>query len=167
MVGKLCFKCGLYRQGLAHDWSKYSPTEFWSGVKFFQGNRSPIDAEKEKMGYSNAWLHHKGMNKHHWEYWIDKTGILRVIDMPTPYLIETILDRIAAAKVYHKDYNDAIAYNYFKSGTDQDYMNPNTAKKIFYLLEYLKENGEIKALNYYKYLYKEYKNGNDILNRHE
>ena len=70
-VGKLCFKCGLYKQGLLHDLSKYSWVEFSAGVKYFQGNRSPIDKEKEVVGYSKGWLHHKGRNKHHWEYWID------------------------------------------------------------------------------------------------
>lgn len=164
-VGILCFKCGLYRQGLAHDWSKYSPTEFWAGVKYFQGYRSPIDAEKEELGMSYAWLHHKGANKHHWEYWIDKTGTLRVLNMPTPYLIETILDRIAAAKVYNKNnYRDAISYEYFSKGTDQNYMHPKTTENIYYLLNYLKENGEIATLKYCKYLYKEYKKGNDLLN---
>lgn len=59
LVGKLCFDCGLYKQGLLHDLSKYSWVEFSSGVKYFQGNRSPIDKEKEVIGYSKGWLHHK------------------------------------------------------------------------------------------------------------
>ena len=70
-VGKVCFKIGLYWQGICHDLSKYSPTEFMSSARHFQGNRSPIDAEKEDIGYSIAWQHHKGHNPHHWEYWID------------------------------------------------------------------------------------------------
>ena len=28
-----CFRVGLYWQGLTHDLSKYSPTEFFVGVK--------------------------------------------------------------------------------------------------------------------------------------
>ena len=71
-VTRLCFKMGLIKQGLLHDLSKYSPVEFWAGVRYFQGYRSPIDAEKEAKGYSEGWLHHKGHNKHHWEYWIDR-----------------------------------------------------------------------------------------------
>lgn len=68
-VGKYCFKAGLYVQGILHDLSKFSPTEFWESVQYFQGTRSPIDACKEENGYSNAWLHHKGHNKHHYEFW--------------------------------------------------------------------------------------------------
>ena len=66
-----CFKVGLYRQGIMHDWSKYSPTEFLVGCKYYQGNMSPNNAERAARGYSSSWLHHKGRNKHHMEYWID------------------------------------------------------------------------------------------------
>ena len=77
MVRKLCFKCGLYWQGLTHDLSKYSPTEFWNGVKFYTGTKSPHLGEREKYGYSKAWLHHKGRNKHHAEYWQDIQSIFK------------------------------------------------------------------------------------------
>ena len=50
----------IYKQGLLHDLSKYSPTEFLVGCKFYQGTRSPNNAEREVKGYSAAWLHHKG-----------------------------------------------------------------------------------------------------------
>lgn len=164
IVSSLCFKCGMYYQGFMHDWSKYSFEEFFVGVKYYQGFRSPIDAEKEDLGYSLAWLHHKGRNKHHWEYWIDKTGILRVIDMPSPYIIETVLDRLGASKVYYKkDFNCGIPYDYFNKGTDQNYMHPDTTFKVNKLLLMLKNEGEENTLRYLKYLYKEYKKGNDIL----
>ena len=71
LVMKECFKIGLYKQGLTHDLSKYSPTEFLVGCKYYQGNRSPNEIERREKGYSAAWLHHKGRNKHHLEYWID------------------------------------------------------------------------------------------------
>ena len=71
LVMQGCFKVGLYWQGIFHDMSKYSPSEFWVGAKYYQGNRSPNNAEREAIGYSSSWLHHKGRNKHHYEYWID------------------------------------------------------------------------------------------------
>ena len=71
LVMKGCFRVGLYRQGLMHDLSKYGWTELRVGAKYYQGTRSPNTAEREKLGYSTAWLHHKGRNKHHYEYWID------------------------------------------------------------------------------------------------
>ena len=71
LVMEGCFRVGLYTQGLLHDLSKYGPTEFMVGAKYYQGDRSPNNAEREDIGYSSAWLHHKGRNKHHYEYWID------------------------------------------------------------------------------------------------
>ena len=71
LVMRGCFRVGLYRRGLLHDLSKYSPEEFWAGVKYYQGSRSPNTAEREDKGYSAAWMHHKGRNKHHFEYWTD------------------------------------------------------------------------------------------------
>ena len=64
-VMRYCFKIGLYWQGLTHDLSKYSPTEFLVGMKYYQGDRSPNNAEREDTGMSKSWMHHKGRNKHH------------------------------------------------------------------------------------------------------
>ena len=47
LVMKTCFKCGMYAQGLLHDLSKYSFSEFWPSVTYFQGDRSPISKEKQ------------------------------------------------------------------------------------------------------------------------
>ena len=40
LVMQGCFKMGLYWQGLTHDLSKYSPTEFKTGVQYYQGDKS-------------------------------------------------------------------------------------------------------------------------------
>jgi hypothetical protein len=99
-----CWKVGLYRQGILHDLSKYSPTEFLVGARYFQGNRSPNNAEREDIGYSTSWLHHKGRNRHHFEFWVDynlrgKEGEspLIPVKMPGRYVVEMLMDRIAAA----------------------------------------------------------------------
>lgn len=161
LVMKTCFKCGMYSQGLKHDLSKYSFSEFWPSVRYFQGDRSPISKEKEINGYSECWLHHKGRNKHHWEYWIDRLGKdtkLTVIEMPFPYMLESVIDRISASKVYKKEnYVDSEPYHFFVNSREYSTMNQDTAHQIEKLLEYLKDNGEEKALAYYKSLYKQYK----------
>lgn len=160
LVTKLCFKCGMYKQGLLHDLSKYSLIEFFSGVKYYQGNRSPIDAEKEDKGYSLGWLHHEGRNKHHFEYWIDKdynTLTLRCLDMPLNYLIESTLDRIAASKVYNPYYTQKAPLDFFENGKDRYFMGYENARRYRFLLNYLAQNGEEKALEYYTELYKEWR----------
>ena len=85
LVMKYCFACGLYKQGLAHDLSKYTPTEFIPGCIYYQGDHSPNEAERKAKGYTSAWLHHKGHNRHHLEYWIDYgLGKDKMIGMKIP-----------------------------------------------------------------------------------
>ena len=89
LVMKTCFKVGLYKQGLLHDLSKYTPIEFIPGIIYYQGDRSPINREKELKNCSRGWLHHKGRNLHHFEYWIDYSinpgGKLVGMKMPKKY----------------------------------------------------------------------------------
>lgn len=146
----LCFRCGLYKQGFLHDLSKYSLLEFWSGVKYYQGNRSPIDREKEVKGYSLGWLHHKGRNKHHWEYWLDNAyhGV-KAIEMPTNYVIEMFCDRIAASQIYQKDkYTDESAYLYLMNGYPHIIMHENTLALLTALLCRVKDYGLDDTITY-------------------
>ncbi len=150
---KLCFKLGMYKQGILHDLSKYSPAEFLVGVKYYQGYRSPNDAEREDNGYSSAWLHHKGRNKHHLEYWIDYSledgHKMSGMKMPIKYVVEMFCDRIAASKVYRgKDYTDADAYNYYQKSKSRYIINEYTAKLLESLLIMLKNKGEDITFEY-------------------
>ena len=143
LVGKLCFKCGLYKQGLLHVMSKYSWVEFSAGVKYFQGNRSPIEKEKETIGYSKGWLHHKGLNKHHWEYWIDcsEWGIFGT-KMPVNYIIEMFCDRTAASMIYKKDkYTDSSALEYFMHNQHNYCMHEESKALLKMLLEMCSNKG--------------------------
>lgn len=97
-----CFRAGLIWQGITHDLSKFGITEFASSARHFQGDKSPIEAEKAKIGYSLAWQHHMGHNKHHWQYWIDfEQGQMVLIPMPAEYLVEMLCDWIGAGKAYN------------------------------------------------------------------
>lgn len=147
LVAKGCFRVGLYRQGIFHDMSKYGPTEFLVGVKYFQGDRSPNNAEREDIGYSSAWLHHKGRNKHHYEYWIDyrsgKEAKLIPVPMPKRYVAEMIMDRIAASKVYRGDeYKNEDPLLYYLMGKDSGLIHEETAKMLERILRILAEEGE-------------------------
>ena len=155
LVMKYCFKVGLYYQGLTHDLSKYSPSEFWVGAKYYQGNRSPNNAEREDIGYSSSWLHHKGRNKHHYEYWVDysvhpeKGPVTVPVQMPLKYTIEMLMDRIAAAKVYYKDdYRDDTPLLYFARSMERIEMHENTKRLLFGLLRLLAERGEEETFRY-------------------
>ena len=156
LVREHCFRLGLYRQGLLHDLSKYSPVEFWRGAVYYQGNRSPNNKEREVTGHSMAWLHHKGRNKHHFEYWIDyiinEDGSVGFggNKMPKRYIAEMFCDRVAASKIYRGEkYRDSDPLDYFLSGKERKRpIHPRTEKKLHFLLKMLAEQGEEKTFAY-------------------
>lgn len=153
-VRRGCFKVGLYWRGLTHDLSKYTPTEFLVGAKYYQGIRSPNSAERVEKGYSLSWMHHKGRNRHHWEYWTDldvKLGVYAPVPMPRVFLVEMVMDRIAACKVYQgKQYTDASALEYLQKGVDRIRMHPQTRQELEHILTMLRDEGEEKTFQYIK-----------------
>ena len=155
---RLCFRIGLYRQGLMHDLAKYSPTEFPKGCIYFQGDRSPNNKEREVTGISLSWLHHKGRSKHHFEYWLDydetRPGCMRGMRMPRRYVAEMFCDRLAACQTYEKDkYTQESPVNFFYRGMGRYFMHPETRKEIGYLLTYYAEHGEDETVRYIKHEY--------------
>ena len=154
LVMQGCFRVGLYWQGLVHDLSKFGPSEFPIGVRYWQGSRSPNDAEREDKGYSSAWLHHKGRNKHHYEYWIDYSahsipGSFAPAPIPVRYVVEMLMDRIAACKVYHgAAYTDRDALAYYKSSGTPPLLHPKTRRQLEILLRMLAERGEKETFAY-------------------
>ena len=152
-VMKYCFKVGLYRQGLAHDLSKYTPVEFCAGAKYYDGSRSPIEHEKKDLGYSAGWLHHKGRNKHHLEYWIDydpyNGGKMSGMKMPVNYVVEMFCDRVAACQIYQKEkYTTASPWIYYVNSKDNYMIHPETAALLEKLLLMLRDEGEERTIRY-------------------
>ena len=156
LVMKNCFRCGLYWQGLTHDLSKLAPVEFWAGAKYWQGTCSPNNAQRQAEGYSAAWLHHKGRNKHHLEYWIDyasnKTG-LDGMKMPLRYVCEMVCDRVAASRIYLGDqYTDASPWKYYERSKNHYLMHPETRALLEKLLKMVRDLGQDRTFAYMKFL---------------
>ncbi len=153
-----CLRAGIFWQGLRHDLSKYSPTEFIPGAKFYSGTRSPNELERQKQGYSLAWMHHKGRNRHHYEYWTDidlKTKKVMPVKMPTRFLAEMFCDRVAASKIYNgKNYTDHHPLDYFLNGKARYHMHPETADELEKMLRMLAEKGEKETFAYVKRMVK-------------
>lgn len=155
LVMKYCFKVGLYKQGILHDLSKYSWTELKTGIKYYRGTVSPNGIEKMETGLSEAWLHHKGRNKHHFEYWIDY-GIspeegLKGMKMPTKYVVEMFIDRMCACKNYQKDkYKNDSALIYYEKRKDFQIIHEESRALLELLLKKLATEGEEKTLDYIK-----------------
>ena len=146
-----CFKAGIFWQGCLHDLSKYKPSEFIVGAKYYQGTRSPNEAEREDKGYSVAWMHHKGRNKHHFEYWTDyniQTKTIQPVKMPMNYVIEMFCDRVAASKIYMGDkYTDRSSLDYFLRAKGRMQIHPETSDELEFLLRMLDEKVKKKHLN--------------------
>lgn len=152
LVRRGCFKVGLYKQGILHDLSKYSPTEFLVGCKYYQGNMSPNNAERLENGLSLAWLHHKGRNKHHLEYWIDY-GVgkepVSGMKMPVRYVVEMFIDRVSACKTYQKDkYTVQSPLLYYERGKAHYMIHPESRALLEQLLHMLAEHGEEYTFDY-------------------
>lgn len=159
LVLKFCFEAGLYEQGLLHDLSKFTPTEFSEGVKYWVGNESPNNEARRQLGYSLAWMHHKGRNKHHFEYWMDY-GIncpttIKGIDMPKKYIAELICDRVAASMIYNSDnYDDTYPLKYYlRSEPKLWFVSKKTKRDVRFLLKMVAVKGHTKTFRYIKNVY--------------
>ncbi len=147
VVFKLCCKIGEPWRGLVHDLSKYSITEFKASVNYYTGTCSPITGEKKANGYSEAWLHHKGRNKHHTEYWVDHLAPEPTPVIPYKYAAEMICDKLAAGIVYQgKNWTKEYQLLYWEKERDKMEMNPKIRNFVTAVMTEVSENGLNKTL---------------------
>lgn len=159
-VFKLCCKAGIPFRGLVHDLSKYTPTEFFESVKYYQGNYSPIHNCKKDIGYSKAWLHHKGRNKHHHEYWYDYAAPSKAALIPYKYTAEMICDTLAAGMTYQKDkWTYDYQLNYYLKDRKLKHINPAIDEILLEVYETISEQESLDVINpktlkkiYYKHV---------------
>ena len=159
LVFKLCCKVGEPWRGFVHDLSKYSPTEFWEGVKYFNGHHSPIRDCKKTEGYSKAWLHHKGKNKHQHEYWYDYETTDEVPVIPYKYTVEMICDQLAAGITYNgKNWRKDTQLKYWRNVENRRKINPRIANMLDEVYVQVSKQGIDKVINKknLKELYKKY-----------
>lgn len=161
-VMRHCFAVGLYYQGIMHDMSKYMPSEFLEGCRYYQdGKRSPNNGEREAKGYSFAWMHHKGINRHHFEFWTDYAAKpmkgqhpVGAVQMPRKYVAEMLMDRIAASKTYLKeDYTRHEPLKYFQKGKGKHLMHPQTSRELERMLKILDKRGEEELFRFVRDYY--------------
>lgn len=156
-VCKLCCHCGIVWQGLVHDLSKFSFAEFLPAIKYANGKQSPHEGEIKDHGYSAAWLHHKGRNKHHFEYWLDPIHSSTPCRMPAKYMVEMICDRVGAGMAYGgKSFqNDApLKYLRSKAAKERPLMHPATYRTLEHALVLLADNGIDSLVAFCKHLLK-------------
>lgn len=133
IVFKLCCRAGIPWRGFVHDLSKYSIIEFSESIKYYSGKHSPIRDCKQKNGYSKAWLHHKGRNKHHYEYWYDYAAPEPTPVIPYKYAVESICDTLAAGIVYNgKDWTNSTQLEYWNKVLAKGQVKINKKIENFY-----------------------------------
>ncbi len=147
LVFKLSCKVGVPWRGFMHDWSKFSPTEFWESVKYYDGHKSPITVCKESIGYSKAWLHHKGRNKHHYQYWTDLSLEEPNVIMPYQYAAEMVCDQIAAGITYNgKKWKRDTQLEYYVNRERKNLINLHIDNFLFATFTEVSKNGIEKTL---------------------
>ena len=132
-------KFGIGWQTFWHDMSKFNPIEFGESVKYWTGTRSPIDVCKEKNGVSMAWMHHKGRNPHHYEYWQDNFDMGgHPVKMPDKYRKEMLCDYLAAGRAYKgKAFTLHDEYAWWRNKKSKPLaMHPSTFEYIDSCMEY-------------------------------
>lgn len=151
-----CVRAGIPWRGLMHDLSKYTPTEFREGARYWQGTRSPNEKAREENGFSAAWIHHKGRNRHHFEHWKDynfTTHLEEPVKMPFVFVLEMFCDRVAASKIYQgKKYNDRHPLDYFLRAKPHRVIHPDTSDLLESWLVMLDEKGEKETFRYLRKL---------------
>ena len=161
VVFKLACRAGIPYRGFLHDFSKFSPTEFVESVKYYVGDHSPIIEAKKDKGYSEAWLHHKGRNKHHTEYWIDETAPTPTPMPPYKYVVEMLCDKTAAGLAYKgKTWTQDYQLSYYMKEREKIKINSDLDKLFIEFFTKLSNDGIKMTFNkqYIRDLYNKYSN---------
>jgi Family of unknown function (DUF5662) len=137
-----CCKMGMPLRGLVHDLSKFSVAEFKPYALYFFGklpdwqsfkhaNGFPYEFTKDywEEKFELAWLHHKRVNPHHWEYWVDmdSKNEMLVRKMPEKYMKEMLCDwRGAGRAINGKDDTK----EWYLKNRDRIMLHPETKQWI-------------------------------------
>lgn len=158
-VFKFSLKLGIPLRGLKHDMSKFSISEFYVSVKYYDGKISPIIRERQDKGYSYAWLHHKGKNKHHEQYWTDLYCKEAAAVIPYKYAAEMVCDKLSASIVYNgKNWTNASEYEYWMKEKNKIIVNPKVENFFTEVFKQVKDHGidEVVTKKNIKSIYKKY-----------
>lgn len=159
LVFKFSLRLGIPLRGLLHDLSKFSLEEFGESIKYYDGKISAIVVCKKENGYSKAWLHHKGRNKHHDWYWVDLDTEEVAPVIPYKYMLEMICDKLSASITYNgKNWTQRSEYDYWMVERTKIIMNPKVDNFLTEVFTQVKDYGIDKTLTKQniKGLYKKY-----------
>ncbi len=129
---------------LIHDLSKFRPSELpHYGRQFF-------GAADDPEGFIRCWLRHQNRNKHHWEYWIPRTGHNRCdppyadnepIPMPMRYVREMIADWMGAGRAYEGRWPNWNSWAWFQKNVGRMRLHDDTWARIQKVIEHQTPGG--------------------------
>ena len=157
LVMKECFRGGAVPAGAAPRSFQIQSHRVPGGdADITRGPGGPNNAEREDKGYSSAWLHHKGRNKHHYEYWIDYSldgkhllagyadaGPVCGGDVPGTGSLQARSIKAISTKT-------AIPLSIIPNGKAGELMHPETRALLEKLLHMLADKGEEETYRYIK-----------------
>ena len=147
LVFKFSCRLGIPFRGFMHDWSKFSWEEFFESVKYYNGSKSPIVECRRDKGYSKAWLHHKGRNKHHDVYWVDLTAPEVAPVIPYKYVVEMLCDKLSASIIYNgKNWTQRSQYDYWQKEKNKTIIHPKIENFLTQVFTQVKDYGIDKTI---------------------
>lgn len=132
LIAGLKVKANIYDL-IVHDLSKFSKYELRQNARQFFGDKS------DRYGFICSWLHHQNNNKHHWEYWIPRTGSSRQtppypdnqpILMPERYVREMVADWLAATRTYEEKWPDIDNWSWYIHNKPKQIMHETTRELV-------------------------------------
>ena len=118
---------GLW-QLIIHDWSKFTPREFFPYAHFWDGGR------KDEDKYYAAWQAHMLRNPHHWQNWllVKEGGEIVPLDMPRKYIKEMLADWSGAQRVYQGGWSPR---TWYYERRWEIILHPDTRFTLEYLMD--------------------------------
>lgn len=142
-----CCKFGIIWRGITHDLSKFSWAEFWPSVRYYQKGSSPIPRLHHEASEYRPWLHHRGRNDHHSEYWHRYThGTFYALKMPFDCVLEQIADWIGSTRAYGREFDIDDEIQWLQS-TSFYMMHEKTLELTLSILKGIRDNNlDLKQL---------------------
>lgn len=128
---------------IIHDWSKFTLSELpHYGRQFFGEANDP-------KGFITCWIHHQNFNKHHWEYWVPRTGHSRCtppyldnnpIPMPEKYVREMVADWMGASRAYEGTWPDVNNWKWVEKNVPKMNLHDETKLRLYNVFYNLNNN---------------------------
>jgi len=140
-----CWSEGLYWQGITHDLSKFSPSEWFAYAEYFYGNLIPRSElagdfrytyiktkEWHQDRFDLAWLSHQHQNNHHWQNWIlrEDDGETKALPMSPKARLEMVCDWRGAGRAQGHGNQWSQTLGWYSTNQHRIILHPDTREWV-------------------------------------